>query len=161
MSARVRVGISEYHIDAPPALLVSYGLGSCLAIALHAPRLQFGALAHTLLPTARPGGQERQTKYVDSTIRLMVADLAQKGAAPADLVAKLAGGANMFSAAGLSPDQGIGQRNIQSARQTLAELGIPVVAEDVGGSSGRTVEFDVATGRLQVRSVRGAEQLDL
>lgn len=161
MSERLRVGISEYRIVTPPTVLISYGLGSCLAIALHAPQLQLGALAHTLLPSARLGVTERQTKFVDSTIRLMVAEFTSQGIARSALVAKLAGGANMFSAVGLSPDHGIGLRNIQTARQLLAELDIPVIAEDVGGTCGRTVEFDVASGRLLVRSVRGPEHLEL
>lgn len=161
MSDRLRVGISEYRIGSPPAILVSYGLGSCLAIALHAPQRQLGALAHTLLPTARSGVAERQTKFVDSTVRLLVQEFAERGISQHELVAKLAGGANMFSAVGIAPDNGIGLRNIQTARQILADLGIPVVAEDVGGTSGRTVEFDPASGRLLVRSVRGPTHLEL
>lgn len=161
MSERLRVGISEFRVATPPAVLISYGLGSCLAIALYDPQLRVGALAHTLLPSARPGWSERQTKFVDSATRLMVAQLVEQGAQPQQLVAKLAGGANMFSAIGLSPDSGIGLRNLQTARQVLAELGIPVVAEDVGGTSGRTVEFDLASGRLLVRSVHGPAHLEL
>lgn len=162
MSQRIRVGISEFRLAAAPCVLVSYGLGSCLGVALYDPGLQFGGLAHTLLPTARVViAGERQTKFVDSAIKLMVNELCAQGATRERLVAKLAGGANMFSAPGLAADSGIGHRNIQTARQILNELGIPVVAEDVGGHSGRTVEFDVAAGKLLVRSVRGEHHLEL
>jgi len=33
------------------------------------------------------------------------------------------------------------------------------VAEDVGDESGRTVTFDVSTGKVKVRSVRGGEHV--
>lgn len=162
MSQRIRVGISEFRIAKTPCVLVSYGLGSCLGVALYDPDLQLGGLAHTLLPTARVGvAGERQTKFVDSAIKLLVEELSAQGAGRERLVAKLAGGANMFSAPGLATDSGIGHRNIQIAHQTLSQLGIPIVAEDVGGHSGRTVEFDLTGGKLLVRSVRGEHHLEL
>lgn len=160
MIERLRVGIAELRLARAPAILVSYGLGSCLGITLYDPELRLGGLAHTLLPAARVAlGEGEHPKFVDFAVRSMAEALCAQGAAPERLVAKLAGGANMFAAATLNLDGGgIGQRNIQAARTVLAELAIPVVAEDVGGSCGRTIEFSLDNGELLVRSVRNNER---
>lgn len=162
MSERSRIGIAELRVARAPGILISYGLGSCLGITLYDPQLHLGGLAHTLLPAARPSlGEGKTPKFVDVAIERMLTELLHEGASRERLEAKLAGGANMFSGAGLQADGGIGQRNIQAARTVLAALGIPLVAEDVGGSCGRTIEFDLATGQLLIRSVRNNEQLIL
>lgn len=158
MAPRERVGISEFRVAKAPGVLVSYGLGSCLGIAIHDKKRKLGGLAHTLLPMTRPEMGDRPGKFVDASIRLMVEELLRQGAKPERLVAKIAGGANMFAAHGLAADGGIGQRNIAAARQVLEDFGIPLLAEDVGGSCGRTIEFDLENGTLMVTTVRNQEQ---
>lgn len=155
MTERERVSISEFRVATAPAVLVSYGLGSCLAIAIWDSERRLGGLAHTLLPTLRAIPGERQTKYVDAATRLMCAALQEQGSNIANLSAKLAGGANMFALNSQHANEGIGARNIAAAHAVLAEIGIRVAAEDVGGDFGRTVEFNVASGALSVRAVRG------
>lgn len=155
MNRKERIGISEFKTGRAPAVLVTYGLGSCLGIALYDPRKQLGGLAHTLLPQSRPRGEEkaRETKYVDIAIRLMMEELIELGAEKRSLQAKICGGANMFEPLHPTTAEGIGARNAKAARETLELLGIPLLAEDVGGHHGRTVEFDLANGELRVRSI--------
>lgn len=161
MRQKERVGISEVRVHRAPAILVTYGLGSCLGIALYEPQAKVGGLAHTLLPAPRAGAEAtRPNKFVPAAIRAMIAELCEQGADRGRLQAKLVGGATMFEPLHPGPsEEGIGARNIRAARQALRELGIPVVAEDVGGNHGRTVEFDLATGEVRVRSVRGNDKL--
>ncbi len=160
MTPQHRVGISDLRVERAPAVLATYGLGSCLGIALYDPENRLGALAHTLLPAPRPGRDEdRRSKYVDTAIRLMVEELSALGAEPARLWAKIIGGANMFESLHPSAADGVGARNTRRARATLAELGIPLLAEEVGGNHGRTVFFDLVTGEVKVRSVRGGEKV--
>jgi chemotaxis protein CheD len=150
-----RVGIAELRIARAPQILKAYGLGSCLAVALYDPELQLGALVHSLLPQQFYGETiDGSPKFVDAAIRLMVAELRRAGAEPARLQAKSAGGANMFEGVYLTLMQSIGVRNARSARETLKDLGIPLVAEEVGGNRGRTVTFDLATGQLLVYCAR-------
>lgn len=156
MTARLRVGISEFRVARAPAVLVAYGLGSCLGVVLDDRQMCLGGMAHTLLPTPRPGVQEVcLAQFVDAAIRLMVEELIKQGAARGSLTARLVGGANMFEPLYTPVEDGIGARNVRMARATLEALDIPLVAEDVGGSHGRTVEFDLETGRVLVHSVRG------
>jgi chemotaxis protein CheD len=83
----------------------------------------------------------------------MMEELLELGAEKDCLVAKILGGANMFEALHPSGAEGVGARNARAARETLELLGIPLLAEDIGGNHGRTVEFDLATGEVRIRSV--------
>jgi chemotaxis protein CheD len=160
MNSRIRVGISEFHVARPPAILVTYGLGSCLGIVLFDRESGLGGLAHTLLPSLRPGIREvRMSKFVDTAIRLMVEELVLQGALREGIAAVIVGGANMFEPPGGVPANAIGTRNISAARDTLETLGIPLLTEDVGGNYGRTVEFDLASGQVTVRSVRTGDRI--
>ena len=74
--------------------------------------------------------------------------------------AVLVGGAAMFSnllAPGLIHT---GERNVLATREALHAAGIPLRAEWVGGDYGRSVELDLATGRVTASSMRhGAREL--
>jgi chemotaxis protein CheD len=157
-----RVGIAEFRVAAAPLLLKAYGLGSCVAISLYDPERAIGGLAHSLLPQRRSVEPViGLAKYVEVAIQLMVGELEEMGASRQRLVAKIVGGANMFAAEDQSLMGSIGIRNAQAARKTLAAIGIQLVAEDVGGNRGRTVEFDLATGELLVYCARGKEERSL
>ncbi len=51
----------------------------------------------------------------------------------------------------------IGPRNVEAVKVKLKTLQIPIVSMDVGGSSGRTIEFDPSTGKLKIRTVNKGE----
>jgi len=155
-----RVGISEFRVARTPLVLVTYGLGSCLGIALYDPQQSLGGLAHTLLPRPLPGMREsRAGKFVETAIHRMLQELLAQGAVREHLRARLIGGANMFEPLHAHAEEGIGARNIRAARETLRGLQLPVQAEAVGGNHGRTVEFDLANGEVRVRSVHGNDRL--
>lgn len=157
MKEKRSVGISEYATGTSPEVLITYGLGSCLGILLYDGQQRLGGLAHTLLPAPRPGQTEaRPGKFVTSAIEMMLAELLTRGAERPRLTAKIFGGATMFEGFG-SDSEGVGARNTRAARETLAGLGIPLLTEDVGGHHGRTVEFELASGIVLVRSVRGGD----
>ena len=152
------VRIAEAKIDRAPSVLKAYGLGSCVAVGLYDPETGFGGLGHMLLPDRpddSPAGSE--SKYVDAGIRQIVNDLAHAGANRDLLVAKITGGANMFETSYQTLINSVGARNAKSARRTLGVLSIPIVSEDVGGNRGRTVEFDLATGKMLVYCAHTAE----
>lgn len=158
----MRVGIAEYRTARGPAVLKASGLGSCLAIVLFDPRRAVGGMAHTLLPDgSRKDDVSNPVKFVDLAVELMLNELVDMGAEPRDLVAKMAGGANMFANGFLSLVDGIGVRSAHSARAALSQHHIPLLAEDIGGNRGRTVKFDLATGRLQVYFARDETTLYL
>jgi chemotaxis protein CheD len=101
-----------------------------------------------------------KAKFVDSAITLMVSRMVKRGAAKEKIVAKIFGGAKMFGNVKGSPGVlQIGEKNVESAREKLAELGIPVVAEDVGGNQGRTISFNVSDGTVLLRYAFDSERI--
>jgi chemotaxis protein CheD len=137
---------------------VTIGLGSCVAILIHDAAAKVGGLAHVLLPDAAPGRRvENRARYASTAVPLLLEELKALGAT-GPYTASLAGGATLFGPL-LAYGGPVGARNIDAARKALAAASVPVVAEDVGGESGRTVTFDVSTGAVHVRSLRGGERV--
>ncbi|EMA42945.1 chemotaxis protein CheD [Halobiforma nitratireducens] len=148
----VQVGISELAISDGDETLKSYGLGSCLAIALYDPDSGIGGLAHAMLPDGdtAENSERKPGKYADTAIRALLRRMVEKGASYTSVEAKIAGGSDMFEFESFG--DGVGQRNVVAAREELDKLGVPLVAEDVGGDRGRTVEFTPGSGTLMVKT---------
>jgi chemotaxis protein CheD len=101
-----------------------------------------------------------RAKFVDSVIPLLLERMLQWGARRDRIVAKIFGGARMFD--GFDGCRGIlqiGDENIVAAREVLKELGIPVVAESVGGRTGRTIVLNVSDGSVLVRQMNDTEEI--
>jgi len=152
-----RVAIARHAVERAPGRLVTVGLGSCVVIAIHDAKAHVGAVAHVLLPRASTvafGGMgEHPARFADTAVPLLLKTLRMHGA-EGPYTAKLAGGAALFPDV-LTQRGGVGERNIAAAREALADAGIPIIAEDVGGGVGRSVSFDVGTGALAVRMPSG------
>ena len=58
------VGIGEYRVARPPAVLVSLGLGSCVGVALYDPERKVGGLAHIMLPSSNGAGGDHKPREV-------------------------------------------------------------------------------------------------
>lgn len=156
--AEIVVDIADFAVASGDSVLVTSGLGSCVAVALHDPSTGIAGLAHILLPSAGFGPPSiHAAKYADTGVALLAEEMRRRGASQDRMVARLAGGARMFAAL-LSSGVNMGQRNIDATRKALYRLNIPVVAEDVGGEYGRSVRFVAATGALTVRSLVGGDR---
>lgn len=148
--------IAHHAVAKGRSRIVTVGLGSCVAIVIHDRTAKVGGLAHVLLPDASLGrGVENRARYASSAVPLLLEEMKEHGAT-GPYTASLVGGAALFGPL-LAFGGSVGARNIDAARKALAEVRVPVMAEDVGGESGRTVTFDVSTGKVKVRSVRGGE----
>jgi len=93
---------------------------------------------------------KRSLKFADSCIEMAVDMMLKKGCSKSRLEAKIAGGASMFSFG--DADMKIGARNVEAVKRKLKELRIPLLSDDTGGNYGRTIEFDIASGELLVKS---------
>jgi chemotaxis protein CheD len=156
----IKVDMAQFRVGEAPMRLMTMALGSCLGIALYDPQTRIGALAHAMHPRReRVKNNMNRAKFVDSVIPLLVERMLQWGARREKIVAKIFGGARMFD--GFEGCRGIlqiGDENIAAAREVLGELGIPLVAECVGGTSGRTVILDVSDGSVLVRHMDNREE---
>lgn len=159
MGEVIKVGMADLNVCNSPDGLTTLGLGSCVGIALRDPVLKVGGLAHIMLPdsTAIRGGSSNIPKFADTGIEELVRRMEALGAKRNRLTAKLAGGATMFATQSKSDLVKIGERNVLASKQKLAELKIPILAEDTGKNYGRTVIFYPETGEYIIRAV-GREQ---
>lgn len=149
------VGIADLEVGTGDTTLVTTGIGSCVAIALHDAESCVGGLAHVLLPHAALSSRpSRPGKFPATAVPATLARMRDMGAR-GEIRARLIGGASMFGQLLPSGAVGLGVRNVKAARQACAEHAVPVVAEAIGGTMGRSVFFHVASGRLDVRTVRG------
>lgn len=148
----VRVGIAEGAIARRPQKLRTTGLGSCVGVILVDPVAEIAGLAHVMLPQSPRYTIEHPTKYADSAVAWMIDGLRKEGADISRLFAKLAGGAQMFAAIGASDFMRVGPRNVEAVLSALRQHRIMVVAEDTGGNLGRTIEFDITSKKLTIRT---------
>ena len=153
----VVIGLGEMHVTRDPAaLLVCFGIGSCLAFSAFDAASKVAGMAHFVLPDSAGGIRARTPeRFVDAGIPLLLQRLEAAGAERGRTIFRMAGGAHMVLARGFESKLNIGARNIATARATLAELRLRVRGEDVGGQHGRTVRMFAATGRVTVSTVGG------
>ncbi len=149
------VGISDYIVSRKPHILATYALGSCVGICLYDGGLQIGGLAHIMLPDSRQFSRSdtNRMKYADTAIIDLVKDMQKLGSDLRRVTAKIAGGAKMFQTQPGSNIGSIGDRNVDSVKQTLTRLNIPVVDEDTRKNYGRSIFFDLNVGTMEVRSL--------
>jgi chemotaxis protein CheD len=148
------VRVADAAVGQGDVMLSTLGLGSCIAIALYDRRTHVAGLAHILLPNETLArDRTNRAKFAGSAVPLLLEQMRALGARDAQVVAKLVGGASMFTALLAQAGPPIGERNLIAARIALAGHGIPVLAEDVGGGHGRSVYLHACDGRVEVRSM--------
>jgi chemotaxis protein CheD len=155
------VRVAELRTGTADDVLVTVGLGSCVAILLHDAQARVGGMAHVLLPSpslARLDGNP--AKFPQSAVPHLLQLMTAAGARQDRITARLAGGASMFASLAPPGTVQMGERNLVAARQALGSSGVSLVGEAVGGDFGRTVRLRVRDGRVEISTVsHGVQQL--
>jgi len=151
----VKVGIADMNIAKAPDKIRTSGLGSCVGVVLYDERSTTVGMVHVMLPDSSLGRTEivNIAKFADTGIPAMVEQLKIEGIQPFRLKAKIAGGAQMFQFSSTKDTMRIGPRNVEAVKEYLKKYSIPIISEDTGGNSGRTIEFDPTTKLLNIRTV--------
>ena len=136
--------------------LVTYALGSCVAVVMYDPVAQVGGLLHFLLPdcsldSAR--GRSNPLVYADTGIQVLFDRCIEIGARKSRLAVSAVGGANVIADEGFFD---IGRRNVLSCRKALWKTGLLLRAEALGGAVSRSVRIDIATGKVWIKEAGGA-----
>jgi len=154
MPTVIRVGIADMNLVTAPDIIRTCGLGSCVGVVIYDPVKKLAGLVHVMLPDSSlsRAGQLNVAKFADTAIVEMVKRLQSKGSRVGSLKAKIAGGAQMFQFS-TGDLMRIGPRNVEAVKVQLKALGIPILAEDIGGNSGRTIDFNPMTCFLTIRTV--------
>ena len=155
------VGMAEIKVAVGHAQFTCLGLGSCIGLIAFDPDAHVAGMVHVMLPAAfKDKPVDKPGKFADTGIPEMLKLLKEAGALQQRLIYAYAGGAQVFKyGAGASSTLDVGARNTTAVEEHLKKLGARVVAKEVGGSAGRTVLFDTATGEVRVRTVAAGEKL--
>ncbi len=154
MGNMIKVGMADLKLCKAPDAITTLGLGSCVGIAIRDPITKIGGLAHIMLPDSTQfKGTVNVPKFADTGAKELVRIIVAAGANRSRLVAKIAGGAQMFAFSSNNELTGVGQRNVDAVKKVLAELKIPILASDTGLNFGRTVEFYPETGDYIIKAV--------
>lgn len=154
MNEMIKVGMADLNVCVAPNGITTLGLGSCVGIILYDQRNKIAGLAHIMLPdSTKISNNENKAKFADTGIDELIIRMKEIGANSKGLIAKIAGGAQMFAFSKNNDMMRIGDRNIEATKAKLKELSIPILAEDTGLNYGRTIEFYPETGELHIKSV--------
>jgi chemotaxis protein CheD len=104
-----------------------------------------------VLPSSSGRTAATAGKFADTAIPEMLRLLAADGVPQAGLIAKIAGGANMFGSGATGMQ--IGEGNVAAITAKLAAENIRIVAKHVGGAKGRRMTVDCESGIVQVEIV--------
>ncbi len=147
------IGIAEQKVVRFPDKVSTLGLGSCVGLVLYDSVNNIGGMVHIMLPTAPNDSTPNKSKFADTGIVELIRYMTTLGARQRNLQAKFAGGAHMFNNSYNADIMNVGKRNIEMCKAVLKKCTIPIISQDVGGKSGRSIEFCCKSCMLQVRTV--------
>ena len=156
----VVVGVADMQFcDDPEDLLVTYALGSCIAVCVYEPTLRIGGMIHYMLPlssASKDKARENPAMFADTGVPALFDGMYRRGCKKENLIVKVAGGGTLHDEKGMFK---IGQRNHTILRKLFWKNGVVIDAEDVGGSKSRTVRLYIADGTVTVSSMGQEEEL--
>jgi len=152
------VGVGDCRVsDAAEDVLVTYALGSCVAVAIYDPMVRVGGILHYMLPQSEIDPVKASQKpymFADTGIPLLFRQAYERGAEKRRLIVRVAGGAQVMDAEGVF---NIGKRNYVAMRKIFWKAGILIQGEAVGGNTSRTMRLEIGTGRLWLREAKGLD----
>ena len=130
--------------------VISTVLGSCVSVCLLDQVTRSGGANHFLLPHLTRGDGS-SCRFGRTAMEMLFSRMLSLGCQKRNLTARLFGGASQFEVSG---DRiSIGQQNVQVATRFLEDEGIPILAQEVGGTRGRKLVFHTETGDVFVKTL--------
>jgi chemotaxis protein CheD len=158
-SKTIRVGVGDCRVSSDRgSQLVTYSLGSCIAVVVYDPRVPVGGLLHFMLPDSnlnREKARENPFLFADTGIPLLLDRVREVGGERRRLIVRVAGGAQVLDNSKIF---NIGEQNYGAVVKALKKLKLRVHDEAVGGSGSRTVRLELKTGRLELRTVNARRE---
>ena len=155
----ITVGIADCKVSSDPRdVLITRGLGSCVAVLLYDPVAKVAGLLHYMLPESNLDADKaimRPCMYADTGIPLLLRRSYRLGALKSRSIFMAAGGARMLEK---SETFNVGKRNCDALRTMFHRAGIILHKEDIGGKASRTIQIDVARGKVHLTRSAGSRQ---
>ncbi len=160
LDKEVHVGMADMRAGKAPGTFTSLGIGSCVGIVLYQPRLKIGGMAHIMLPDIEMvKNKTNRAKFANTAVPDLVELMEELGADRRFIRAKIMGGAHMFGFSESARIFNIGARNVEKTKEVLRDLRIRLIAEDTGGTYGRSLYFDLDTGEVTVKTIAHGEKV--
>ncbi len=146
------VGIADMKVSSDPKeTLVTHSLGSCIGLAVYDSVVKVGGMLHYMLPESKMDpakARERPFMFADTGIQLLFKACYKLGAEKRRMIVKVAGGSQIMDPSGVF---NIGKRNYATLRKIFWRNNVLVDAEDIGGTSNRTMWLSIATGEVKLK----------
>ncbi|MBE0537341.1 MAG: chemotaxis protein CheD [Phycisphaerae bacterium] len=159
LKTKTIVNVSDAKVSSDPAnVIVTYSLGSCIAVSLYDQTARVGGMLHYQLPSSGmepERASEKPFMFADTGMELLIDKLVSMGGVKKRMHVKIAGGAAMDTG---PKGFDIGKRNHLAIRKVLWKHGMFIDAEDVGGSWPRNMSLDLESGAVIVKA-NGVEKL--
>ena len=148
----------EYYITGEDELIGTL-LGSCVSVCLHDPENKIGGMNHFMLPgkiSKTDIFTDDNARYGIAAINKIVSEIITRGASRKHLTAKIFGGGNIIKFLNISGKQSlIPSDNVRVAKLFMEIEDIPILGLDVGEDYTRKVIFDVHSGKVYLRKIKG------
>lgn len=155
----LKIGMADLKVSKAPDTLTTLGLGSCVGVTLYDPVSKIVGMVHIMLPSSKEiKNNQNKAKFADTGVAALLDEMIKLGAKKPNLIAKIAGGSQMFSFNSQNDKLKVGERNVLAVKEKLKELGLTIKAEDTGGNFGRTIVLDSSNGDLFVKTIGHGEK---
>jgi len=151
----------DFKVTTEPNEVISTLLGSCIAACIRCTKTGYGGLNHFLLPSVKGRNIQDDTqamRYGDYAMEVLIGAILRSGGSRNNLEAKIFGGANMFTTCA---SKTVGGSNIQFVLDFINAEGIALIAEDIGGTTGRKIYFHPASGKVKVQRLHKEKEADV
>jgi len=157
---KAEYGRNNYHLQPGEVFVtaedmnVTTVLGSCVAVCLWDSRRGVGGMNHVMLPRFT-SSQDPSTRFGNVATFVLLDLMKEHGCLKSDLTISVFGGANsMIRGNQQNEAMQVGKNNIEVTKNVLKKLGLSISVEDTGGSIGRKLNFDCATGEIRAEFLR-------
>lgn len=151
--------VGDMKVGKKGDILVTHALGSCLGLMIYDPQVRVGGMLHAMLPLSKINPQKAEANpymFVDTGVPKLFKSVYDLGAQKSRLIVKAAGCGQPL---GNNEMFKIGERNHIVLKKLLWKNNILLESEDIGGTSSRTVSFDLNTGQIVISS--GSQKWEL
>ncbi len=154
-----RILPGEYYVTSSDEIITTV-LGSCVSACIRDPLSGVGGMNHFMLPgntekrMDKWGGDDcLASRYGIAAMEMLINDLLKLGSKKDRLELKLFGGGKVLA----MEVNNVGERNVQFVRQFVKTEGISIIAEDLGESYPRKVNYFPKTGKVMIRRLRSLQ----
>ncbi len=149
VTARLQPG--EYYLCLEYEMITTV-LGSCISACIRDPIAGVGGMNHFMLPRCKTSSfrelDSAATRYGSFAMEHLINGILKYGGKRDRLEIKLFGGGNVLD--GMSD---VGRHNIQFVKEYLETENLVIVAQDMGGTSPRKINYYPGTGRVMVKKL--------